>query len=188
MPSPGLNFIWFGRIFNRYPHGQQASRHRIIWMQEYQCSFKAVWVCISVPTGRRRSTMTAVTPLCDGVAGSFNWTLAWRFGFRDIFWVFFAYKTFARPNWDANSWEERHFPRRSSKNFDLQFANNDRLTDIFKENYSIDGFHHLIPIQWILFSSQSSCISIILPRAWKISPNIATWSRITKYSEASQWH
>ena len=29
----------------------------------------------------------------------------------------------------------RHLPRRSSKNCDLQFANNDR----FKANYSIDG-------------------------------------------------
>ena len=33
---------------------------------------------------------------------------------------------------DTNSW--RHFPRRSSKNCDLQFANTDRD----KENYSID--------------------------------------------------
>ena len=57
--------------------------------------------------------------------------------------LFFAYKTIARPSWDANSWEDvlsadmnslRHFPRRSSKNCDLQFANSDR----FKENYSID--------------------------------------------------
>ena len=43
----------------------------------------------------------------------------------------------SRPNSDANSWEEvlsvdtnssRHFPRRSSKNCDLQFANCDRQT------------------------------------------------------------
>ena len=47
------------------------------------------------------------------------------------------------PNWDANSWQDVlsvdvnsliHLPRRSSKNFDLQFANFDR----FNENYSID--------------------------------------------------
>ena len=57
--------------------------------------------------------------------------------------VFFTYKTNSRPNWDANSWQDmlsddtislRHLPRRSSKNCDLHFANNDR----FKANYSID--------------------------------------------------
>ena len=36
---------------------------------------------------------------------------------------------------DTNSY--RHFPRRSSKNCDLLFANTDRQ-DRFKENYSID--------------------------------------------------
>ena len=60
------------------------------------------------------------------------------------FLKFFAYKKIARPNWDANSWQNmlsddtdslRHLPRRSSKNCDLQFANTDR----FEENYSIDG-------------------------------------------------
>ena len=37
---------------------------------------------------------------------------------------------------DTHSW--RHLPRRSSKNCDLPFANCDRQTDIFKDNYSID--------------------------------------------------
>ena len=53
------------------------------------------------------------------------------------FWKFFAYKKIARPNSDANSWHDilsddanRHFPRRSSKNCDLQFANADRQTYI----------------------------------------------------------
>ena len=56
---------------------------------------------------------------------------------------FFAYKTNSRPNWDANSWQDmlsndtislRHLTRRSSKNCDLPFENNDR----FKANYRID--------------------------------------------------
>ena len=37
---------------------------------------------------------------------------------------------------DTNSL--RHLPRRPSKNCYLQFANIDRQTDRFKENYSID--------------------------------------------------
>ena len=54
------------------------------------------------------------------------------------FSVFFPIKKIARPNWDANSWQDvlsvdsnslRHLPRRSSKNCDLQFANCDRQTD-----------------------------------------------------------
>ena len=58
---------------------------------------------------------------------------------RDSLGCFSAYKKNARPNWDANSWQDvqlvdtnslRHLPRRSSKNCDLQFAN----CDIFKEN------------------------------------------------------
>ena len=58
--------------------------------------------------------------------------------------VLFAYKKIARPNWDANSWEDvlsvdtnslRYLLRWSSKNCHLQFAN----SDIFKENYSIDN-------------------------------------------------
>ena len=53
------------------------------------------------------------------------------------FWMFFAYKKNARPNWDANSRQGvlsvdtnslRHLPRRSSKNCDLPFANADRQT------------------------------------------------------------
>ena len=32
----------------------------------------------------------------------------------------------------------RYLQRRSSKNCDLQFVNNDRLTDRIKETYSID--------------------------------------------------
>ena len=36
----------------------------------------------------------------------------------------------------------RHFPRRSSKNCDLEFANTDR----FKENYSIDGGNAFISL------------------------------------------
>ena len=56
---------------------------------------------IAIPTSRWRSTVTAVT----AVAGSVNWPLARRrLGFRDGLWMFFAYTTFARPNWDANSW------------------------------------------------------------------------------------
>ena len=60
---------------------------------------------------------------------------------------FFAYKKIARPDWDANSWEDvlsvdtnslRRLPTQSSKNCDLQFANSDR----FKENYSIDITHY----------------------------------------------
>ena len=81
------------------------------------------------------------------VAGSFNRTLVRRLGFRERFWVFFAYKKCARPNWDTNSWEEgpsvdtnslRHLPGRSSNNCDLQFANCNRQTNIFWDNYSID--------------------------------------------------
>ena len=49
-------------------------------------------------------------------------------GFRNSFWVFFAYKKIVRPNWDAKSWEDgpsvdmnslRHLPRWWSKNCDL---------------------------------------------------------------------
>ena len=70
-----------------------------------------------------------------------------RLGIRDSLWMFFAYKKNARPNWDANSWQDvlpddtislRHLPRRSIKNCDLQSANVDGQTDRFKANYSID--------------------------------------------------
>ena len=98
-------------------------------------------LCDSV---RRRSTMTV--GLLTAVAGSFKWIFG-RHCLRDSVWKFFAYKK-ARPNWDANSWHDvlsddrdsyRHFPRRSSKNRDLPFANTDRQTDRLKENYSIDN-------------------------------------------------
>ena len=64
---------------------------------------------------------------------------------RSFFW-FFAYKKFAMPNWDANTWDEgmtvdtnglRYLSRRSRKNCGLQFANHDRQTDL-RKNYSID--------------------------------------------------
>ena len=53
----------------------------------------------------------------------------------------------------------RHLPRRSSKNCDLQFVNNDR----FKANYSIDyvkiipflAFPHLFSFLFWIFSSSS---------------------------------
>ena len=57
-------------------------------------------------------------------------------GIRDGFWVLFVYKN-ARPNWDANSWQDvlsvdmnslSHLPRRSSKNCDMQYDNCDRQT------------------------------------------------------------
>ena len=50
----------------------------------------------------------------------------------------------SRPNWDANSWQDmlsddtlslRRLPSRSSKNYDLQFANGDR----FKANDRVDA-------------------------------------------------
>ena len=79
-----------------------------------------------------------------------------RLGIRDILWMFFAYKKNARPNWDANSWQDvlpddtislRHLPRRSSKNCDLQSANVDWQTDRFKANYSIDK-HSSVQTRW----------------------------------------
>ena len=51
------------------------------------------------------------------------------------------------PNWDANSWQDvisvdtnslRHLPRRSSKNYDLQFANFDRQTEYTPSDYSTE--------------------------------------------------
>ena len=62
---------------------------------------------VAVMTGRWRSTVTAVIAAHvvavvagrwqTAVAVSFKLTLARRLGFREC-WMFFAYKTFARPN------------------------------------------------------------------------------------------
>ena len=74
-----------------------------------------------------------------------EWTLALAARFPRSFGCISRIKKIARPNWDANLWQDvlsddtnslRHLPRRSSKNCDLQFVNFDR----FKENYSIDDF------------------------------------------------
>ena len=54
---------------------------------------------------------------------------------------------------------ERHLPRRSSKNCDLQFANTDRKTDRLKENYSIDySSTHFISLFFLI---NSFCFRII---------------------------
>ncbi len=103
-------------------------------------------------THRHRSgCRCSMAPIRDGVNAPFR-----RFRWRSMagrwfiqintragdpvslrFWVFFAFNKIARANWDANSWQEvlsvdanslRHLPRRSSKNWDLQFANTDRQT------------------------------------------------------------
>ena len=46
---------------------------------------------VAVPTGRLRSIVT-------DVAGKFNSTIKQRLGCSDSFWLFFAYKKFARRN------------------------------------------------------------------------------------------
>ena len=112
------------------------------------------------PTTNRCSVCWCAQPWVRGWAHSFR---RWRDNGRSVIhWNkqhagdsvltiglgFFAYKTNSRPNWDANSWQDmlsdntislRQLPRWSSKNCDLQFANNDR----FKANYCIDNTSQL---------------------------------------------
>ena len=104
-------------------------------------------VCMSVRTSNKKSiapidliffTQKVFPPFSLSpfrwVAGSFNWTLRFRYRFFGIF----PHKKCASPNWDANPWQKgmtvdtnslRYLPRRSSKNCDLQFVNNDWQTD-----------------------------------------------------------